>query len=97
MTVVPYYIKVKNAFTPNGDGINDLWQIYDDYACLKNVSLHVFNRYGHKVFESRDYCNNWDGTYNGKPVPDATYYAVINFTLITGKVVTMRTDLTILR
>jgi gliding motility-associated-like protein len=97
VTVVPYCIKVKNAFTPNGDGLNDLWQIYDDYACLKNVSLHVFNRYGNKVFESRDYRNNWDGTYGGKPVPDATYYAVINFTLITGKVVTMKTDLTILR
>ena len=97
ITVLPYCVKVKNAFTPNGDGINDLWQIYDDYGCLKNISLHVFNRYGNKVFESRDYRNNWNGTYNGKPVPDATYYAVINFTLITGKVVTVKTDLTILR
>jgi gliding motility-associated-like protein len=97
ITVVPYCIKVKNAFTPNGDGQNDLWQIYDDYACLKNVTVHIFNRYGNKVFESRDYRNNWNGTYSGKPVPDATYYAVINFTLITGKVVTMRSDVTILR
>jgi gliding motility-associated-like protein len=97
ITVVPYCIKVKNAFTPNGDGINDLWQVYDQFDCLKNVSLHVFNRYGSKVFESQDYRNNWDGNYKGKPVPDATYYAVINFTLITGKVFTVRTDLTILR
>jgi gliding motility-associated-like protein len=97
VTVIPYCVKVKNAFTPNGDGNNDLWQIYEDYGCLKNISLFVFNRYGNKVFESKDYHNNWDGTYNGKPVPDATYYAVINFTMITGRVVTIKTDLTILR
>lgn len=95
--IIPYCVKVKNAFTPNGDGNNDLWQVYDDYGCLKNVSLHVFNRYGKKVFESRDYRNNWNGTFDGKPVPDGTYYAVLNFTLITGRVVTIKSDLTVLR
>lgn len=95
--IVPYCVKVKNAFSPNGDGQNDLWQVYEDYGCLKNISLHIFNRYGNKVFESRDYRNNWNGMYGGKPVPDGTYYAVINFTLFTGRVVTVKTDLTILR
>lgn len=97
VTIIPYCVKVKNAFTPNGDGINDNWQVYDDYGCLKNISLHVYNRNGNKVFESRDYRNKWDGTFNGKPLPDATYYAVIDFTLITGRIVTVKTDLTILR
>ncbi|MCP9753245.1 gliding motility-associated C-terminal domain-containing protein [Ferruginibacter sp. HRS2-29] len=97
VTVVPYCIKVKNAFTPNGDGNNDLWQIYDDYGCLKNVTVHIFNRYGNKVYESRDYRNNWDGRYKGKSLPDATYYAVIDFTLINGKLVTIKSDVTILR
>jgi gliding motility-associated-like protein len=97
VTVIPYCVKVKNAFTPNGDGNNDLWQVYGDYGCLKNVSLFVFNRYGNKVYESRDYRNNWDGTYSGKPLPDATYYAVVTFTLITGRVFTIKSDLTILR
>jgi len=97
VTVVPYCVKVKNAFTPNGDGINDLWEVYDQYDCLKNVTVHVFNRYGNKVFESRDYRNKWDGRYSGKSLPDATYYAVVDFMLITGRVVTIKTDLTILR
>ncbi|RYE20742.1 MAG: gliding motility-associated C-terminal domain-containing protein, partial [Sphingobacteriales bacterium] len=97
VTIIPYCVKVKNAFTPNGDGNNDLWQVYDDYGCLKNISLHVFNRYGKKVFESRDYRNNWNGTFEGKPVPDGTYYAVLNFTLITGRVVTVKSDVTVLR
>jgi gliding motility-associated-like protein len=97
VTIIPYCVKVKNAFTPNGDGRNDLWQVYDDYGCLKNITVHVFNRYGSKVYESRDYRNSWNGTYNGKPIPDGTYYAVLDFTLITGRVVTVKTDLTVLR
>ena len=97
VTVIPYCIKVKNAFTPNGDGNNDVWQVYDDYGCIKNVTVHIFNRNGNKVYESRDYRNNWDGRYNGKSLPDATYYAVVDFTLINGKLVTIKSDVTILR
>ncbi|MBC7937932.1 MAG: gliding motility-associated C-terminal domain-containing protein [Rhizobacter sp.] len=95
--VIPYCIMVKNAFTPNGDGINDTWQIYDSYECLRNVTVHIFNRYGNKIYESRDYRNLWQGTYNNKPVPDGTYYAVVDFTLISGRKITIKSDLTILR
>lgn len=95
--VIPYCILVKNAFSPNGDGQNDKWKVYDDYGCLKNVTVHIYNRYGNKVYESRDYRNSWDGTYNGKPVPDGTYYAVIEFTLINGKTSTVKSDVTIIR
>ncbi|RYD94461.1 MAG: gliding motility-associated C-terminal domain-containing protein, partial [Sphingobacteriales bacterium] len=97
ITVINNCIKVKNAFTPNGDGNNDLWQVYDNFGCLRNVTVHIYNRYGNRVYESRDYRNQWDGTYQGKPVPDATYYAVIDFTLITGRVLTVKSDVTILR
>ena len=57
----------------------------------------VFNRYGSKVFESKDYRNTWDGTYNGKSLPDGTYYAIAEFLLINDRKIVMRTDLTILR
>lgn len=97
ITVIPYCIKVKNAFSPNGDGVNDKWQIYDQYDCLSNITVTVFNRYGSKVFQSRDYRNNWDGTYNGKPCPDGTYYGVIEFKLVSGKKFTKKTDITIIR
>lgn len=97
ITVVTYCIKVNDAFTPNGDGINDLWKVYESYNCLSNVKANVFNRYGTKVYESKDYRNNWDGRYNGKSIPDGTYYAVIEFTLTSGKVIIAKTDLTLLR
>lgn len=97
VNILPNCRNVRNAFTPNGDGNNDFWFVYDDYSCLKNVTVSVFNRYGNKVFESKDYRNDWNGTYKGKSVPDATYYAVVEFTLFTGKHITVKTDLTILR
>lgn len=97
VTVIPYCIRVKNAFTPNGDGINETWEVYDQFDCLTNVSVNVFNRYGHLVFSDRNYRNKWTGIYQNKPIPDGTYYGVVEFTLVGGRKFTVRTDLTILR
>lgn len=100
VNVVQSCINVRNAFTPNGDGINDLWLTYDQNFCLLNgsgVKASVFNRYGSKVYETKDYKNTWDGTYEGKPLPDGTYYAVLEFTLFDGSKQYKRTDVTILR
>ena len=72
----------------------------DQNFCLLNgggVIAKVFNRYGSKVYESRDYKNNWDGTFQGKPLPDGTYYAVLEFTLFDGSKQFKKTDVTILR
>jgi gliding motility-associated-like protein len=96
ITVVPYCVKPMDAFTPNGDGINDRWLITNG-NCLISATAQVFNRYGAKVFESNDYKNTWDGTYKGKPLPDGTYYYVISFKLVNGQIVLMKGDLTILR
>jgi gliding motility-associated-like protein len=71
--------------------------VYDKTDCLKGVTVHVFNRYGNEVFSSKNYHNDWDGKYKGKPVPDGTYYAVVDFYLINGNLYTAKTDLTILR
>jgi len=68
---------VPSAFTPNGDGINDKWDI-EGLIAYANATLDVFNRYGVKVFHSNGYYSAWDGTYNGKPVPVGVYYYIIN-------------------
>jgi gliding motility-associated-like protein len=66
-----------NTFTPNGDGINDAWNIkyIDNYP---NCTVEVFNRYGEKLFFSRGYPVAWDGKYSGTDVPAGVYYYVIN-------------------
>ncbi len=68
---------IPNAFSPNGDGINETWVIeyLDSYP---NVDVAVFNRYGQSVFHSSGYSKYWDGTYHIKPLPAGTYYYVID-------------------
>lgn len=70
-------VKVPNAFSPNGDGINDRWVLENlsDYA---GATVEVFNRYGQMVFRATGQSLSWDGTYNGKPLPVATYYYIID-------------------
>ena len=96
VTVVPYCVKPMNAFTPNGDGQNDLWLVSNG-PCLTKASVAVFNRWGSKVYESKDYKNNWNGTFENKALPDGTYYYIINYELINNTALTLKGNVTILR
>jgi gliding motility-associated-like protein len=75
---------IPNAFTPNGDGNDDTWQI-DRIGNFNDNKVIVFNRWGNKIFETNHYKrgNEWDGTIKGSPAPLGTYYYVI--TLGNGK------------
>ena len=68
--------KIPNTFTPNNDGINDVWaiQYLDTYP---DNRVQVFTRSGQLIFESHGYSKPWDGTFKGKPLPFDTYYYVI--------------------
>ncbi len=68
--------KIPNTFTPNNDGINDVWSI-DYLNTYPDNRVQVFNRAGQLVFESRGYNTPWDGTIKGKPLPFDTYYYII--------------------
>jgi len=77
MILPPLSFTIPNTFTPNGDNINDLWDIpYLNY--YRNCTVSVFSRYGTLVFFSKGYPKPWDGTRNGSKLPVGTYYYVIN-------------------
>jgi gliding motility-associated-like protein len=97
ITVIPYCIKVRDAFTPNGDGMNDNWLVTNGAVCTSQIIAAVFNRYGQQVYKNENYQDNWDGSYKGKPVPDGTYYYAITFRLVNGISFTVKGDVTILR
>ena len=69
--------EVPNAFSPNGDGINDNWVIkyLESYP---GATIDVYNRYGQPVFKSIGYDKPWDGKYNGNELPIGTYYYIVN-------------------
>ncbi len=86
---------IYNAFSPNGDGINDYWDI--DYASLyPEMTVEVFNRWGERLFSSKGYTDDkrWDGRFKGTDVPVGTYYYVVvpypGASAITGPVTIVR-------
>jgi gliding motility-associated-like protein len=70
-------ITVPNAFTPNGDGANDKWDI-PELKEYPNCQVSVFDIFGKQVFVSKGYTASWDGRSNGSIVPNGTYYYNIN-------------------
>lgn len=69
-------LQVPNAFTPNGDGVNDTWEI-PVLSTISDIDVKVFNRWGNAVFKSDNYNTPWDGKFNGKDVGTGTFYYVI--------------------
>jgi gliding motility-associated-like protein len=86
-------INISNTFTPNGDGINDYWEI-KGLVAYENCTVDVYNRYGQPLFHSVGYPKPWDGTYQGKQMPSGTYYYVVNTKMnnqvLSGYVVILR-------
>ncbi|GAA4313653.1 gliding motility-associated C-terminal domain-containing protein [Nibribacter koreensis] len=70
-------IEIPTGFTPNGDGINDVWVLKNLSTMFPACRVTVYNRWGSPVFESRGYQKPWDGNVMGKPVPAGTYYTVV--------------------
>jgi gliding motility-associated-like protein len=63
-------------FTPNNDGRNDLWEI-PGKAEMGKCDVKVYNRWGKLVYANADYNNDWDGTSEGKPLPEGAYVFII--------------------
>ncbi|WP_375579330.1 tandem-95 repeat protein [Marivirga tractuosa] len=83
----------RKIFSPNGDGIDDTWNI-EGVENISNCVIKVFDRIGKKVYESIGYANEWDGNLNGRPLPETAYYYVISCSdtsqKLTGSVVIIR-------
>lgn len=79
-------VLIPNAFSPNNDGVNDIFQVVNDenYA---NIELTVYNRWGEIVHHESGATNyGWDGTYQGVEQPVDVYYFIVTTTSFTGEV-----------
>lgn len=72
------YIAVPSAFTPNGDGINDYLYPLNAYKAL-DLNFSVYNRFGQRLFFTRDWTNKWDGSFKGQGADPGTYVWVLSF------------------
>jgi gliding motility-associated-like protein len=85
-----------NAFSPNGDGLNDEFRIANfGYQDLKE--FRIFNRWGQQVFFTMNGTKGWDGTFNNKPSEAGTYHYLIRLKLKDGIENTLKGDLTLIR
>lgn len=74
------YVFVPNAFSPNGDGLNDV--LYVRSRIVKECTFVVYSRWGQKVFETSDMEVGWDGTFKGKPCQNGVYDYYLKVTCI---------------
>ncbi len=94
-TEVHPLIGLPTAFSPNGDGQNDI--LYVRGAAIKTLDLKIFNRWGQLVFETNSKEKGWDGTFNGEPQPIEAYAYVLNATFIDGTAKVLKGNITLLR
>jgi gliding motility-associated-like protein len=91
------YIAVPNAFTPNGDGINDYLYPVNAYKA-DDLEFSVYNRLGQRVFHTTDWTIKWDGTINGNPQDSGVYVWILKYTnRDTGKRVFQRGSTVLIR
>jgi gliding motility-associated-like protein len=90
-----YNIYIPNVFTPNEDGLNDVFIVYG--TGLTKFEMTVFDRWGEKLFVSNDQLKGWDGSYKGKLSKNDAYPYMIQYTSLDGKKHTKTGHVTLLK
>lgn len=90
-------LEMPNAFSPNGDGINDIYKAKDNHKSIIEFHAWIFNRWGQKLYEWTDINGGWDGSFHGKQVPDGTYFVLVKAKGADGRDYHIRKDVNILR
>jgi len=90
-----FLLYVPNAFTPNGDGLNDIFSAKG--LGIKSFEMSIYDRWGNQIFQSGDISKAWDGTFKGVLCPDDAYVYKINITDASGKAHTKTGHVTLMK
>lgn len=97
VTISESKLEMPNAFSPNGDGINDIYKAKDGYQSIIKFHAYIFNRWGQKLYEWDDPAGGWDGKYNGKDVKQGVYFVLVKAKGADGRTFNIRRDVNLLR
>ena len=87
-----------NAFSPNTDGENDVLKIYfGNMYCIESLELHIYNRWGEKVFETTDPNFKWDGSYKNKMEGTEVFVYYMKAELISGDKIVKKGNISLVR
>ncbi len=96
ITTASCRLELPASFTPNSDGINDVFRLKYPQA-IKQYHMVIFNRFGKKIFESTDPYKGWDGTCKSVPQDTGTYICILHFTDIDNHVQNSQSTVVLLR
>jgi len=100
ITISDSHLEMPNAFSPNGDGINDYFQAKTNSKSIIEFHAYIFNRHGQKLYDWTDWQNErsgWDGTHHGHPVKDGVYFVYVKALGADGTEYNIRRDVNLLR
>lgn len=90
-------LEMPNAFSPNGDGINDIYKAKSGWQSITEFHACIFNRWGQKLYEWSNPAEGWDGKFNGKDVKEGVYFCLVKAKGADGRTYNIRTDVNLLR
>ena len=97
ITISESKLEMPNAFSPNGDGINDIYKAKDGWKSIVKFEAVIYNRRGQKLYSWTDPAAGWDGKFNGKDVKQGVYYVVVKAEGADGKKYNFKRDVNLLR
>lgn len=97
VTISESKLEMPNAFSPNGDEINDVYRAKEGYQSLVEFHAVIYNRWGQKLYEWDDPAGSWDGTFHGTPVKQGVYFVHVTAKGADGRKYNIRRDVNLLR
>jgi len=97
VTISESKLEMPNAFSPNGDGINDIYKAKDGYQSIVEFHAYIFNRWGQQLYSWDDPAGGWDGKYKGKDVKQGTYFVLVKAKGADGRKFEIKRDVNLLR
>ena len=91
------WLEFPNAFTPNGDGLNDTYHAKPGYRSIVSFQATIINRWGQKLFTWNDPAKGWDGTYHGSKCKEGVYFVIVKARGADGREYNIRKDVNLLR
>ncbi len=90
-------IFMPTAFSPNGDGHNDVLYVRGIQTCITNMLLQIFDRWGELVFQTETIANGWDGTFRGQKLNEGVFAYYLTGSLANGRTISKKGNITLLR
>jgi gliding motility-associated-like protein len=97
VTIFGSDLYIPDVFTPNGDGVNDFFEVFGSRAGMRYVKMSIYDRWGEKVFESSDLDFRWDGKYLGQALTPGVYVYTLDLSYADGQTVTTKGSLLLMR